>query len=59
MELISFLKKYLRRKKEIRLIGLKAELQSHIEMLKISETFNPFIISDLRREIAELEFKLR
>ena len=55
MGLISFINNHCRRQKEIRLAGLKAQLQSELDSVKISTSFSSYILSDLARKIAELE----
>lgn len=55
MGLISFIKKRIKRKKEITLAGLKAQLQSELDSVKISTSFSSYVLSDLSRKIAELE----
>lgn len=55
MGLIQFIKNQIKRKKEIKLAGLKAELRSELNSLKISSSFSSSRLSTLARRIAELE----
>lgn len=58
MGLISAIKNHYRRRKEINLAGLKAQLKSEYELGKISNTYYPMAISNLVKQIAELEKEL-
>lgn len=58
MGLISSIKKHIRKQKEIRLAGLKAELSCQIHVMNQCKRAFPDVLAKLHRKIAELEKEL-
>jgi len=56
--MISFIKKWIRRNKEIKLAGLKAELMSYEDIERKYSYGYPETVAILKRDIAELEWIL-